>query len=426
MKEIPSRIQTQLLDRISTFGDDSDYLAVQLELVFSKQLDVDRLSRALDLSIEVEPVLGCRFVAHWRRPYWEMVDSTEREIFIFTEAESEYMLFKISPFNTCDGPQLKACLWRSSNGDRLLLKVTDVVADAGGVKEIAGRISNIYTRLEVEPGYQPMPNLDGSRSYWQVLRHIPWYEFVKNSMSFLRDIFSVVIQPSSLTLPISHGPHTPLAFISRHLSVDQTSRLSEYGRAHDATINDLMLAAFFRALVAEGDWNGEDQLRLSTTIDLRRYLSSGCGERIAKLSALTFSWPCLDTDLGKDFDTTLMRVAALTRRRKADWLGVSDSLFFCFFQPLPYNWGKKLFNLMIQGRAQQPCLTNMGPINPDSVNFGIQPLSAWLLPPPFYPPDFIAGLSGYAGTLTLSAGVFPTQKSVVENFFDSVVSILPL
>ncbi len=431
MTEIPDKIQAQLWDRISVFSKSVEFLMVQLELEFAERLDTDRLSRAIDLALDAEPILGCRFVEHWRKPYWEKVDKTEWETFLLTEEESEYEIFKNSSFDTHNGPQLKACLWRSSNGDHLLLKVTDVVTDAGGVKEIAALISNIYSRLAIEPGYQPESNLKGSRSYWQVLQHIPWYVYLRSGIDFLRDISSIVIHPVSLTLPIDGGPHTPLKFIRRFFSVDQTARLSEYGRARNATINDLVLSAFFRALVTEGDWNGRTQLRLSTTIDLRRYLSSGCGEGITKLSAITFAWPSLGTELGDDFDSTLAQVTALTRRRKAYWLGVSDSVWLSFFfQMLPNNWGRKLFNKMVQGQTmrsvQSHLLTNMGPINPDSVTFGVRPLNAWLLPPPSYPPEFIAGLSGYSGTLSLSAGVFPTQEHIIEKFFDSVISELPL
>ena len=70
-------------------------------------------------------------------------------------------------------------------------------------------------------------------------------------------------------------------------------------------------------------------------------------------------------------------------------------------------------------------LANMGPISPDSVTFEALPVNACLLPPTLYPPLLLPGISGYKGTLTISAGVYPSQKDVTERFFDAVLSELP-
>jgi hypothetical protein len=39
---------------------------------------------------------------------------------------------------------------------------------------------------------------------------------------------------------------------------------------------------------------------------------------------------------------------------------------------------------------------------------------------------FLAGLSGYAETLTLSASVYPSQKDITERFFNAVLAELPV
>ena len=50
---------------------------------------------------------------------------------------------------------------------------------------------------------------------------------------------------------------------------------------------------------------------------------------------------------------------------------------------------------------------------------------ARLLPPPNYPPLFAVGISGYEGTLTLSAGVYSIQRNLVERLLDKMVAELP-
>jgi len=403
-------------------------MMIQLEMEFAQQLDTERLAKAVNLALDAEPVLGCRFVLRWWRPYWERLDDSEREAFLLARDGGEYEAFKASSIDVYSGPQVKACLWHSPAGDRLLLKVVHEAADAGGVKEIAAAISSIYSRLADEPDYQPEPNLRGSRSLWQIMRHVPWYAYPRIYLSFLREYWANRMPPITHTLSIEDGPRAPVTFIYRHLPIEGVSRLAQYGRTQNATLNDVVLAAFFRALVNLGK-GGRAQLRLNTTVDFRRYLPGGRGEGICNLSATEAI--CLGTCLGDDFESTLWRITTVTRRRKARWIGLNDYVGLApFHSASPYAVLKILLRKVMQlGREKQNIpneFTNMGLISTESVTFEAKPLNAYLLPPPLYPPMFLAGLSGYAETLTLSASVYPSQKDITERFFDAVLAELPV
>ena len=69
--------------------------------------------------------------------------------------------------------------------------------------------------------------------------------------------------------------------------------------------------------------------------------------------------------------------------------------------------------------------SNGGRIPPEAVTFDDPPLRAWGLPPPCRPPMLMVVMTGYAGTLTLSAGVYAPQKEVVERFLDRILLELP-
>ncbi len=427
--KISNRLPAQLFDRVSTYLDFVADMMIQLELEFAKQLDAARLEKAIALTLDAEPILSCRYVPHWRKGYWERLNIREKEIFQVTRERAEYESFRCESVDYKNGPLLKACLLQTSAGDRLLLKVDHHVTDAGGVKEIAAIISGIYFRLADNPNYQPEPNLKGSRGAWQVLREIPWYAYLGANFRFARDNLKFLFPLRTHSLPIKNGPRAPLMFVHRFLPVDHVAYLSEYGRKRNATLNDIMIAAFVRALAAAGNWDRRSQLKLMTTIDLRRYLPSGRGEAVANLSQMN---GCnIGTDPGHNFESTLARITFITRRQKAGWFGL-DPLIYSYLTCLPLvpdYFGKKSYQRMVQmGRKMRinpPALTNMGPIDPESVTFDTQPLNARLWPPPFYPPISGAGLSGYAGTLTLTTGVYPTQKDIVEIFFDQLIAELP-
>ncbi|KPJ52031.1 MAG: hypothetical protein AMJ37_03665 [Dehalococcoidia bacterium DG_18] len=428
---IPHRFRTQASDRFVTLLQFIGDMMIQLELEFDRQLDTERLAKAVDLTLDAEPVLGCRLVPHWWRPYWERLDEGKRKAFLLVNNECEYEAFKTSSLDTYNGPQIKVCLLQLSSGNRLLLKVAHQVADAGAVKEIAAIASSIYTRLAYEPDYLPQPNLKGSRSVWQVLRHVPWSAYPQFFLNYLHDIqdtMADVIPQDIHQLHFENGLRTPLSFVLRNLPVESVNSLVKYGRERDATINDIVVAAFFRAIARGGNWNGRAQLRLNTTVDLRRYIPNGKAEGICNLSGIEFVR--LGTALGDNINSTLTRVTEITKHRKNRWIGFSTYLIQePLMTVLPWGLRMKAFQHISQKGMEKgnspPAITNMGPIAMEDVTFDTSPVKAWLLPPPHYPPLFGPSLSGYRGTLTLSAGVYPSQREAVSRFFDEVLSELP-
>lgn len=427
---IPKRFPAQLIDRSLAYLDGVGEMMLQLELVFAKPLEAERLARATCLALEAEPVLGCRLVDHWRQPYWEQVPVNERDVFVEAQTQAEFEAFKAALVDTYAGPRLRVCLWHSAGGAYLLIKVCHYVADAAGVRDVARIISAIYTRLSHDPAYQPEPNRAGSRGIEQILQAVPWHRYPGLFLQSLRDIQASQSPVGTLTLLPQAGPAESLSFIDRLLPQDRVARLVAYGRKHNATINDLLLAAFFRAMAATTNWNGRRQLRVTTTVDFRRYMPARRAEAVANLSMGIQGWPSLGTDLGPDFAATLGKITAITRQRKQNFVGV-DSLLSMLLAvgPLPHRWATGMMTRHVDRLNEQgntaDTLTNLGPIDPRDVTFGSQPLVARILPPPVYPPHFLLGVSGYDGTLTLSSGIYAIQKDPVERFLAAMVAELP-
>jgi NRPS condensation-like uncharacterized protein len=151
---------------------------------------------------------------------------------------------------------------------------------------------------------------------------------------------------------------------------------------------------------------------------------------VANLSLWGEGWPSLGTDLGEDFSATLDRIASTTRRRKQNFVGVDTLMGILIgLGPLPNNWATKLVDRSYQRKIAKGswahAFTNMGPIDPGKVTFDTKPVAARLLPPPFYPPLFAVGASGYEGTLTLSTGIYASQRGLAESFLDAMVAELP-
>jgi NRPS condensation-like uncharacterized protein len=428
MADMPRRFPATLLDCFTDFPSPLLNEMIQLEMEFAGGIDAGRLAKAVDLTFDAEPILGSRFVDSCRRPYFERLDRDKRSAFLLASQESEYETFKSSPIDHRNGPQIRVCLWPSLDGDRLLIKVAHQVADAGGTKDVAAVLSSIYSRLSDDPAYRPSPNIRGSRSSRQVLRHVPWHAYPRIYMNGVQELMRLSRVRDVQALYVLEGPREPLGYVGRLIPSVRATSLAEYGRSHSASLNDIFTAASLRALVSLGNWQGRSHVSLQTTLDMRRYIPSGRAEAVANLSAGLYRWPDLGTEPGRDFETTLDRVARITRYGKTHWIGFEIPLapYAPLVKIMPHAWGVKRLERAAGGGGGHG-FTNTGPIDPGSVTFGTQPSMAHIMPPQVYPPtSFIYSLSGYNGTLTLLAGAYPTQKETIERFFDAVLKELPV
>jgi NRPS condensation-like uncharacterized protein len=404
---------------------------IQMEMEFAAEIDAERLVRAIELLLDMHPILSCTLVSNSFRQYWERTGQKMDAIFLQTQEKQEYDMFRNSSLDPYTGPLIRLCLWQRPEGCNLLLKVCHEISDAGGVKEIALDLASIYTRLEKDPEYRPVPEFKGSRACWQAILHVPLYKYPELVLEFFKSLWSSFVPGASLTLPLPIDKAPEMTYIIRHLSPEAVSRVAEYGRKRKATLNDMMVAAFYRALAKEGKWDRNSHLRLQVTVDMRRYLPTGRPEALCNLSAMAY--PYLGLDLGDDFEATLERVRGIMRRLKDNWIGMPMLLVALpLLSVVPQKLiVKMLGSAMMQGISQgrtdfPPFFTNMGPIRDESLAFGeIKPEKAWLLPPLTCPPVFFTGMSGYSGSLTLSSGLPLSSKPIAEKFLDEILAQLP-
>lgn len=430
---IPDRLPGEMTDRATALLGHMSVMQISLDARFPRQLDLDRLARAVELVLDAEPVLGCRFVHDRWRPWWRRLEKPVGDAFLVAADDASIDSFAREPLDASLGPQLQACLHRGTDGDRLLVKVGHLAADAAATKEAVERLAEIYRRLRVEPQYVPEPNVEGSRGYAQVMRRIGTRARARIWLNHQQAAYRVLAGASATQLPMRDGPGTgPATFTVRHFDRERVAALAAHGKARDASLNDMMVTALLRALCVLGDRSRPSELRLIVTADLRRHLPDGRGAGICNLSGLEPVSLGIPPDLDEGFDGLLARVTAHTLARKGSWIGLNDYVgTIPLLGWLPFAWLDALFRTTKRvgsrtGRIP-PGLTNMGPIRPAVVDFDGPATSAHLLVPPTHPPNFVAGLSGYEGTLTLSTGWFPgtAPAAFIDRFMDMVVAELP-
>lgn len=417
---------TQLLDRGVSFLDRTTAdTMIQIELGFDRPVDPERLERAARLTLAVEPILACRFVAHRLAPYWQRAETDDALLFRIAADDADYEAFKREPIRPDHAPRLRICLHDAATAARIVFKVCHHVSDATGTKYIVGIVTRLYRRLAVQPQLKPAARA-GDRGIEQILRQIPAQLLPRLYADYQQSRQPAASAVAAQTLTIPAGAAADLQFPSRTLDRSQVAALRRFAKSHDATLNDLLLSAFLRTLAQQSGWDGSRRLSMTSTVDYRRYLPGPPLRAVANLSTTLGGFPDLGHELGEDFAATLQRVHVITQHGKDNYLGVG-ALLGTLISLGPMRHGlaagimqEALRNDLARGGSENG-LGNNGPIDVDDVTLDAKPVQAVMLPSPFYPPQFVLDVSGYDGSLTLIMGAFAPQQTAARRFLDAIV-----
>jgi NRPS condensation-like uncharacterized protein len=431
INQIPERFPTKSADRALAGMLGPVTCVIQLEMGFDYKLDEKRLERAVSLITDKVPLLGCRFVPKRFRPYFERLEIEWFKLFHLTLDQAEFNAFRNERMDFFNGPQIGTCLYRSHSKDRFLIKISHLVCDAAGVKEIAGELSKIFNRLKDDPYFKPEPVLEDYRGFWQIVRQVPWYAIPRIVYNYMCEIYGSKFPSQSHVVPIQKVSGDKIQLFMKHIDETQFACLKTYAKEKHVTVNDVLVTAIIRALSKTGNLEPGKALRLGMAVDLRRYLPGKKARSIANFSSLElFNY---GENVENDFESTLIRVAQKINKRKSSWLGLST-----FVSTYPMLWCVPFSILKIAGskgweiKSSSPnsfdWLTNMGVIQKEKVDFDGEPSTAWLLVPGCVLPMLFFGCSSYNGTLNLSWSIGPDEMNerVTQSFFDLVVSELPL
>jgi NRPS condensation-like uncharacterized protein len=259
-------------EMLPLFGDGSLKYLLSLE----GRIDENRLRKAVRLSLDAEPILGCRMVERGGRPVWELRDDLDDmplcEVFVGLDGGLYPAQFLESPIEVIRDPLVQVIVVRRAC-DTVCVKMAHAVADATSMKDYVCFLFRIYCRLKDDPGYIPLPNPAGIRSISGVFHDMGFWERLpalrrpgpeprrgRNRGQWL--------------LPLNEagvGPHR-YRYLFMKLPKEQVRLMREYSRRRKVRITAVLLAAYYLALRTVSRPVNECAVELTTNVDLRRFL----------------------------------------------------------------------------------------------------------------------------------------------------------
>lgn len=405
------RMKTVMFDEFA-FPFPGNDLQIRCVIRFKGKTEEKRLMKAIRLAYDAEPILGCRFVSHWRGHYWQRCEHLDafvpKNIVQTDHMDSDVLRFLLFPMDPLTDPPLHVRLFRKDH-DVLCIKLSHMASDAGGLKELVYMISDIYGKLKSNPDYTPNMNRNGDRGFRQVYRQFSLADRLKIIKRGFLNWKSDTFPRKSWTFPLGPGASSDMDLIVKRYDQNRFRVLKKACVYNNCTLHELFSAAVLRTLVHTIEPPPQTQLRLGTSVDLRRYLPYGKGASIGNLS--TFFLLNIGCEIGTTFEDTIKQVQKALHPLKEDYFGLG------FYQPvlinlnkiLPSTWAKwlcnrmLLFNQWLTSGAVNPRFTNVGIFNEKKLVFDDRDIAeCYIVPPLCHPPIFMPTLSGFRETLTLS------------------------
>lgn len=309
---------------------------------FQGYLDERHLARAVEITLQLVPILGCRYVEHWRQPYWEPAEPVAA-VFSFYKGSSidcDVERFLTQVIDPQTSPQIRVGLFRRES-DTLCVVINHMIADAAGFKEYLYLLAQTYTGLVngQEPETVDAGKNIPSRGLDQVLGGLGWRRVFKVLLADLRTKQNPIGQMFMPTRVSSELPNPRIA----ELRIDGShyEALMVYAQAHKATLNDVFLAAVYKTLAEMLDV-GNAKISVGITVDLRRYIPTRTADTLCNLLSVVITEAEMK---GKeDFSVILNRVKTRMQWYKKRYIGLTGyTKYMPLLASVPYVWREKLF-----------------------------------------------------------------------------------
>ena len=436
MKEngIPATFPATLWDRAWSSAI-PDSIALHCMLSFSGRIDADRLMRAVRLTLDAEPILGCEFVERWFRPYWHRYDNLDDvrfcEVRASTDCEADMNRF----FEARPDLPVRVLLLQGDS-DLMCIKFDHRVGDGKALQEYAYLLADIYNRLGDDLSYVPVPNVTGSRSLLPIgkrFRGREKWRLVRHIVSLNRDIKKF----GQWKYPVPPNGVLEYHYATRRLDSARVRAIFEYGCRHRATVSQVLLAAFYLAVYKTIPSSPDLLLPVTIGVDLRRHLPSTTAHALSNF--VGNSVIPIDPRSAASLDAVVRQIQEQMKSQQK-YLGLAVS--FYAFEALPIV--RHLLRLVPYGPAKRRrqkllgaplpkdhvpgliLLSNVGDLDHDRLVFsGAELIDAFNTGGVFKIPGLLGlGVCGFRGSLTLHLGCGPTE--LVTRLLDEIVQTLPI
>ncbi|MGB4052054.1 MAG: condensation protein [Methanoculleus sp.] len=404
---------------------------MHVALTFDGRIDVSTMREAAVRLVASSPYLRSRF-ADAELPAWEAIPEGEWERAFLLAPAGESMDLPPPPLDVRAGPQIRVSLYQREEGDQVIITCHHGFCDAAGAMTLAQQVFAVYRGILEDPDFRPATVEPYDRGTGRILA-------LYSDEERRRALAEEEPFADRWRFPAERIGRGIPRIASRTLAPERLRRMKSFGYGHGATVNDVLIAAFFLAFREirgdPEDWNAPRSVL--TSADLRRRYP-GCYDEGMPMNLSTAYEVTISMREGAGLEDIIGPVTAITSRRKAERPGLATILFYEGIMAGGMSAVRAFFDDMVEryisSGHKNPVFANLGIFDPedylpvpgrDGAALGLVDIQ--YIPCVCWPYGFLMTASTFRGRLTITAAYEegPYATATVERFLGYVDGYLP-
>ena len=412
------RLNAELWDKMHYLFRDYNDRMVHVELRYDFEIDIEILKTVLICFFEKAPVLHSSFTDNHLHPYWTVKDYHIDEVLTVKnvneeELDSEINDFLIQHIPTDSNIQMKVAVFNHSGKSVLCIVENHMCMDGGDFKYFLKSLCKNYNDY-AENKISPIDLKTGTRSFESV-----YEDFSSAEKQMAKRLYKNVNSKDEHAFPLTQDDIRDSSFIARRkVSADVFNKIKEVGKKHGATINDMLVAAYFHSIYELADFNKNDSVSISCAIDLRRHIKDSQDLGVTNHTA----WmQCKVPRCGRDiFETLTYTVNSVNQFKKDRFIGLHGlPLLSLGYKILPHAASEEIIKIGYSNPLL--AMSNIGVLDEKSLALaGNEPTDGFMSGAEKYKPYVLLSVTSMRKELTFSMCVRGNDedKKIVEHFFD--------
>lgn len=410
------RLNAELWDKMHYLFRDYNDRMVHVKLQYDFEIDIEALKTVIICFFEKAPVLHSSFKDNHVSPYWivkpyRIDDVLEVSYPDDVEAAADAFLTQEIPPDS--DIQMKVAVFFKDGTTTLCMIENHMCMDGGDFKYFLKAFCKNYNDY-VENGVSPIDLREGSRSYDQV-----YNDFSKTEQRMARNLYKNVNAKDDHKFPLTPDSIRDRSFIAkRKISAEKLAQIKAAGKKRGATINDMLLTAYFYSLYELANYSPYEGVSISCAIDLRRHLKDVSDEGLTNHTA----WmQCKVPERGQDIFQTLKYVMHSSNQFKQDkFMGLYGlPLLKLGYTIMPHAASEEIIKIGYSNPLL--AMSNIGILEVDKLALcGHEPTDGFMTGAVKYKPFVLLSATTMRNVVTLSMCVRgnDADRKTVERFFD--------
>ncbi|MDD7093020.1 MAG: hypothetical protein SOX04_00765 [Eubacteriales bacterium] len=392
---------------------------VHAVLHFDNLIDPGILKNVIVIMAEKAPVLHSSFHENPVNPYWSVEKYTVDDILTVADSDDPYKDsydFLCQSIPVTSNVQFKILLLNKDGRSTLAMIVNHMCFDGGDFKYFLKKLAKNYNAML--SGENPTDLKSGTRSAEQVYTKLNASD-KKIAKGLYKNISDVKDKHVFPLTPASDDDRTMINV--RKIERPVFTEMKNTGKRLGVTVNDVMLAAYVRALYEIIGMRDDETLSIPCMVDLRRHIEGG--ENAGGLANHTGFMLCTVHGKGETINDTLINVMRSTKSSKRDkFMGLySLPLLKLAYTILPFSISE--FAIKIGYNNPLIGMSNIGLLPEELLTFGnAKPVDGFMTGAVKYKPFMQLAMTTLNDELTMTIAIKGNEadKEKVEVFFDLI------